>query len=197
MRLVLASGSPRRKQILETLGLSFEVVVADVDESRHPGEPADDYVVRVAAAKATKVAAPGSIVVAGDTAVVHEGKVLGKPGHPQEARTMLRALEGSVHEVFTGIAVAGWDDGVVLHTALDVSGVEFLPLTDEEIRDYVETGEPMDKAGSYALQGLGGLFVQRIDGSPFTVIGLPVHLLPRLLAAAGASLASFKTQDKH
>ena len=105
---------------------------------------------------------------------------------------MLRALQGSVHDVFTGISVAGWDEGPVPHTDLDVSTVEFLPLTEDEIRDYVDSGEPMDKAGSYALQGLGGLFISRIEGSPFTVIGMPVHLLPRMLAAAGANLASFK-----
>ena len=197
MRLILASGSPRRSQILETLGLEFTVMPADVDETRHPEEPPDEYVVRVAAAKANAVAEPGAVVIGCDTAVVHEGRVMGKPGHPQEARAMLRTLQGTVHEVFTGMAVTGWDEGPVTHATLDVSAVEFLPLTDDEIRDYVDTGEPMDKAGSYALQGLGGLFVKRVDGSPFTVIGLPIHLLPRMLAAAGAGLASFKAPDNH
>ena len=197
MRLVLASRSPRRSDILATLGLDFEVRPADVDETRRPGEPPDEYVMRVAEAKSLEVASADSIVIGCDTAVVHEGRVLGKPGHPEEARAMLRRLQGSVHDVFTGISVTGWADGPQAHTELDVSTVEFLPLTEDEIRDYVDTGEPMDKAGSYALQGLGGLFVERIEGSPFTVIGLPMHLLPRMVAAAGADLASFKRRDRH
>jgi septum formation protein len=132
------------------------------------------------------------VVVAADTTVVHEGKIMGKPGHPEEARAMLRRLQGDVHEVFTGVAVAVWEEAATVRSLVDVSEVVFLPMTDEEIAAYVETGEPMDKAGAYAMQGLGGIYVERVSGSPFTVIGLPIHLLPRLMAASGASLTSFR-----
>jgi septum formation protein len=193
MRLVLASGSPRRRQLLETLKLDFEVRPADIDESRRPEEPPATYVERMARAKADAVAAEGLIVIAADTTVVHEGRMLGKPGHPEEARTMLRRLQGDVHEVFTGLAVGSWDGGAEVRSLVDVAEVEFLPMTDEEIAGYVETGEPLDKAGAYALQGLGGVFVRSVSGSPFTVIGLPIHLLSRLVAAAGADLRGFRT----
>lgn len=193
MRLVLASSSPRRQDLLRTLRLDFEVRPADVDEARLPDEPPATYVERVARAKAGVVAGDGLLVVAADTTVVHEGRVMGKPGHPAEARSMLRRLQGQVHEVFTGVAVATWEGTAQVRSLVDVAEVEFLPMTDEEIDGYVETGEPMDKAGAYAMQGLGSVFIGRVSGSPFTVIGLPVHLLPRLIAASGAELASFRT----
>ena len=193
MKLVLASASPRRRQLLETLSLDFDVIPADVDETRLQEESPASYVERVANSKARAVLEPGRVVIACDTTVMHEGKMLGKPSHPEEARSMLRRLEGDVHEVFTGLSVGGWEENrPVLHSDVDVSEVEFLPLTDGEIRDYVETGEPMDKAGSYALQGLGGLFIKRVTGSPFTVIGMPIHLLPRLISAVGADMSSFR-----
>jgi septum formation protein len=192
MRLVLASGSPRRKRLLETLQLEFEVRPADIDETRLPGEGPAAYVERVARAKAEAGAGEDVIVIAADTAVVHEGRILGKPGHPEEARAMLRRLEGDVHEVFTGLAVGSWDGGARTRALVDVAEVEFLPMTDEEIVDYVESGEPMDKAGAYALQGLGGTFIKRVNGSPFTVMGLPIHLLSRLIAAAGGEMSGFR-----
>ena len=111
MRLVLASGSPRRHDMLKTLGLEFDVEPADVDETRRQGESPGVYVERLAIEKAREVAGPERVVLAADTAVVHEGRVLGKPAHPEEARAMLRALQGDRHEVFTGVAVASWDDG--------------------------------------------------------------------------------------
>jgi septum formation protein len=191
MRLILASGSPRRAALLNQLGLEFEVRPADIDESRRPDEGAGAYVERLARDKAQAVAEPGSVVIAADTAVVHEGHVLGKPGHPEEARSMLRRLQAGVHEVFTGVAVAG--NGEV-ESLVDITEVRMLALTDEEVADYVDTGEPMDKAGSYALQGMGGVFVESISGSPFTVVGLPIHLLPRLVAGVGADLQRFKRQ---
>jgi septum formation protein len=195
MRLILASGSPRRQELLRgTLGLEFEVRPTDVDETRLPDEPPAAYVERVARAKVEAVPEQGALVVAADTTVVHEGRVLGKPAHPEEARSMLRRLQGDVHEVFTGLAVGAWaaPSGAEVRSLVDVAEVEFLPMTDEEIAGYVETGEPMDKAGAYALQGLGGLHVNRITGSPFTVIGLPIHLLPRLVSSFGADLSSFR-----
>ncbi len=186
--LVLASSSPRRADLLRQLGVEFEVTPADVDETRRPGEPAGIYVERLAREKAKAVVEPGKVVIAADTAVVHEGHVLGKPAHPAEARAMLSRLQGDRHEVFTGLAVAGVDEAVSL---VDVTKVRMLAMTDEEIADYVDSGEPMDKAGSYALQERGGIFVESIEGSPFTVIGLPIHLLPRLLRHVGADLQRF------
>lgn len=192
MRLVLASGSPRRRELLNSLGLDFDVELPDVDESRRQDEPPGVYVERIAVEKARAVAAPDRVVLAADTAVVHEGKVLGKPGHPEEARAMLRRLQNDRHEVFTGIAVASWNGGAVVNSTVDVTEVAFLPMTDDEIADYVSTGEPMDKAGAYALQGAGGRFIESVKGSPFTVIGLPIHLISRLISAAGMDIRSLR-----
>lgn len=188
MRLVLASGSSRRAHLLAELGLAFQVSPADLDETRRPGEGAGDYVERLAREKALQVVDGESVVIAADTAVVHDGHILGKPGHPAEASSTLRRLQGDTHEVFTGMAVA-W--GEEIRSLVDVTEVRMMPMTENEIADYVETGEPMDKAGSYALQGRGGVFVESISGSPFTVIGLPIHLLARLLAQAGTGLHHF------
>ncbi|HIE21692.1 MAG TPA: septum formation protein Maf [Acidimicrobiia bacterium] len=185
MRLILASASPRREQLLRQIGLDFEVEASRVDESRHPDEGPGEYVERLARAKAGAVAGPERVVLAADTIVLHEGRILGKPAHPEEARTMLRRLQGDRHEVVTGVCVAGWEGEPVIHSTVDLAEVELLPLTDEEIADYVDTGEPMDKAGAYALQGLGARFVSAVRGSPFTVIGLPLHVVPILLERAG------------
>ncbi len=188
MRLLLASGSPRRAALLTQLGVRFDVVAPDVDETRLPGEEPGVYVERVAGAKARAVVVADAVVVAADTAVVHEGHVMGKPGHPQEARSMLQQIQGDVHEVVTGLAVAAADE---VHAVVDATIVRMLPMTEDEIGEYVDTGEPMDKAGAYALQGRGGVFVESVNGSPFTVVGLPIHLLPRLLARVGADLRRF------
>lgn len=196
MKLVLASSSPRRRHLLETLGLAFEVQAADVDETRLPDEPPAVYVERVAVAKATAIAAPERITLGADTTVVHEARILGKPSHPEEARSMLRRLQGDRHEVFTGVAAASWDDGPVVHSAVDVTEVHLSPMTGSEIDDYVSTGEPMGKAGAYALQGAGGRFVEAVKGSPFTVIGLPLHLIARLLAHAGADIGDFELRAR-
>lgn len=193
MRLLLASGSPRRRELLERLGLDFDFVAPDVDESRFPEEAPAAYVERVARAKAEAVGGDGVIVVAADTTVVHEGRVMGKPGHPEEARSMLRRIQGDIHEVFTGLAVGSWDGGTQMKSVVDIAEVTMLPMTEEEIVWYVDTGEPLDKAGAYALQGRGGRFVRRIVGSPFTVIGLPIHLLARLVSASGAELSELMT----
>ncbi len=189
---MLASGSPRRRELLDKLALDFVVEPSDVDESRHPDEPPGVYVERLAAEKARMAAGVDRIVLAADTVVVHEGKVLGKPGHPEEARAMLRRLEGESHEVFTGVSAASWDVAPQVHTAVDVTEVSILAMTETEIEDYVSTGEPMDKAGAYALQGAGGRFVESVNGSPFTVIGLPIHLISRLISSAGADIRSFQ-----
>ncbi len=167
------------------LGLRFEVEVPDVDESRHPDEEPAPYVERVARLKAQAVAGSGRLVIAADTAVVFDGHVLGKPGHPAEARAMLASLAGETHAVYTGVAVAA--DGVISST-VERSLVTMVALTGEEIAAYVDSGEPMDKAGAYALQGLGAVFVESVEGSPTNVIGLPVHVLARLLRAHGLDL---------
>jgi len=192
LRLVLASGSPRRRELLESLGLRFEVVVPEVDEHRHPNEEPFDYVARIARAKAEAAVTIGTVIVAADTTVVIDGHVLGKPGHPDEAKTMLRRLGGTTHEVLTGVAVARMTDIVQVVTAVESTLVKFLPMTDEEIVDYVATGEPMDKAGGYALTGLGAIFVEAVHGSPSGVIGLPLHTTARLLRGLGLDLLSFR-----
>jgi septum formation protein len=188
MRLVLASGSPRRADLFAQLGLRFESVAPDIDETRRPGEEPSAYVERIAREKAAEVAAPETVVVAGDTAVVYEGHLMGKPAHPEEARAMLRRIQGDTHEVVTGLAVAAEGE---THSLIDVTEVRMLAMTDSEINDYVDTGEPMDKAGAYALQGRGGVYVESVQGSPYTVIGLPIHLLPRLLSRVGVDLRHF------
>ncbi len=192
LRLVLASTSPRRRALLESLGLRFEVVAPDVDEHRHPNEEPFDYVSRVARAKAESAVQSDAVVVAADTIVVIDGQVLGKPGHPDEAMTMLRRLGGDTHEVLTGVAVARMTDIVQVVGAVESTLVKFLPMTDEEIVDYVATGEPMDKAGAYALGGLGAIFVEAVHGSPSNVIGLPLHMTARLLRGLGVDLLSFR-----
>ncbi len=186
MRLILASSSPRRARLLTQIGLEFETVSPDVDESRFAGEDPSQYVQRVALLKARAGMDRGAVALAGDTAVVHEGRVLGKPGHPEEARAMLRRLQGETHEVFTGLAVAWFGESEVENKSLvDMTTVRMTPMTDTEIEWYVGTGEPLDKAGAYGIGGLGGRFVERVSGSPATVSGLPVHLIDRLLVAAG------------
>lgn len=191
MNLVLASSSPRRHELLERLGLTFEVDPPSVDESRRPDERPAAYVERLARSKAMAASGPERVVVAADTAVVHDGHILGKPAHPEEARSMLRRLEGASHEVFTGLAIAASGSDSKVISTVDITEVVMLSMTNEEIAAYVDTGEPMDKAGAYALQGQGGRFVELIRGSPFTVIGLPIHLLPRMLARAGADYDRF------
>ncbi len=164
------------------IGLEFRVAAPEVDESRHPEEEPDQYVERVARAKAEAAATPGAVVIAADTTVVHEGRVMGKPGHPAEARAMLARLSGEVHAVFTGVAVLS--DGRMT-SDVDRSLVRMTLITDDEIARYVAGGEPIDKAGAYALQGIGGMFVEAVEGSPSTVVGLPLHVTVRLLRAHG------------
>jgi septum formation protein len=175
--IVLASASPRRAQLLREAGIPFEVVAADVDEGQHAGEAADTYVRRLAAAKAARVAAahPRRAVLGADTTVVVDGEVLGKPRDAAEAASMLRRLSGRSHEVLTGVCLIGRDGQA--ETAVASTTVEFRPLTPQEIEAYVASGEPMDKAGAYAIQGGAGPFVTRIDGDYDNVVGLPVALI--------------------
>jgi septum formation protein len=187
MRIVLASGSPRRHRLLAEMGLRFEVVASDVDETRFPDEDPDHYVERLARTKAEWAAQPGVCSIGADTTVVHRGVVMGKPAHPNEAISMLRRLAGGSHTVHTGVAVAWFGDepSAMVHSTVVRTVVTFSDLTDQEIAAYVATGEPLDKAGAYALQGLGGVFVTSVEGSPSNVVGLPVHALAALLRSAG------------
>ena len=185
MRLLLASGSPRRQKILSDLGLSFDVRASGVSESRHPDEAPSMFAERVARDKAMAVAEPGTVVLAADTIVVHRGVILGKPAHPTEARSMLERLSGDRHTVVTGLAVVRTDDVTSRWCDSERTAVTFIDLTDTEIAGYIATGEPMDKAGAYGLQGAGGAFVSSIEGNPSNVVGLPMPLAVRLLRAAG------------
>lgn len=161
------------------------MVPSDVDETRHPDEAPTAYAERLARAKATAVATPGRVVLAADTIVVHRGVVMGKPGHPAEARAMLERLSGERHTVISGVAVARWDEDLVVASETERTAVSFLDLTGDEIAAYVDTGEPMDKAGAYGLQGAAGAFVSSVEGSPSNVVGLPLALATRLLRSAG------------
>ena len=180
--LILASGSPRRRQLLELIGVKFEVAPADIDETPLPDENPVTYASRAARDKALAVATghPGRLVLGADTVVEIDQEILGKPSSMDEAADMLRRLSGKSHLVHTALALV--TDGAA-QEVVDSARVQFVDLTDEMIRWYVATGEPMDKAGAYAVQGLGGMLVEGVEGSPNTVIGLPVHRLPELYAA--------------
>jgi septum formation protein len=183
--IVLASASPRRTQLLTLLGIAHVVDAAhDVDETPRPGEEPAALAERLARAKALGVVPrhPGTPVLAADTVVVLEGELLGKPADAAEAEAMLARLGGRTHEVVTAVALAL--DGRV-DARVDRTRVRFRPLDPTLIRDYVATGEPLDKAGSYGLQGYGAVLVDRIEGDCFGVIGLPLRLVVDLLAAAG------------
>jgi septum formation protein len=183
-RLILASGSPRRRQLLDMLGLSFDVVPADVDETRFEGESPRSHAERLAREKAGAVAArfPGSVVVGSDTIVVLEDEILGKPRDEQEAEAMLLRLNGRTHMVMTGVAVAR--DGKV-RSAVETASVRFRPFDEEFARAYIATGEPADKAGAYGIQGYGSAIVERVEGDYYAVMGLPIVRLLALLEAAG------------
>jgi septum formation protein len=178
--LVLASRSPRRAALLTAAGFDFTVEPADLDERAQPGETPDVYVCRVAREKARLVARyrPDDVVIAADTVVVIDGLVLGKPADSADAAAMLRRLAGRAHEVLTGVAVEARG-----RFRVDVgrTTVFFAKLSDAEIAWYVASGEPLDKAGAYGIQGLASRFVPRIEGSYTNVVGLPITLVTRLL----------------
>ena len=184
-RLVLASQSPRRRELLGQLGLAFEVRPAHADEAVLAGEAPGDYVLRVAREKARAVA--GDVVLAADTAVVLGGDVLGKPRDAGDAARMLAALSGTDHEVLTGVCVRR--TAVRIEASLAVATtVRFARLSPAQIAWYVATREPLDKAGAYAIQGAGGAFVERVDGSVSNVVGLPLSETAELLRRAGFPL---------
>ncbi|MBZ5592621.1 MAG: Maf family protein [Acidobacteriia bacterium] len=182
--LILASQSPRRSEILRQAGIPFVVKPAHVDESVHAGEPVADYIRRVAQQKAAAVeAGVGDVVLAADTVVVIGGEILGKPRDPADAERMLECLAGREHEVVTGICLRR---GAELLYDQAVTRVWFKPLTREEIEQYVASGEPMDKAGAYAIQGIASKFIERINGSYTNVVGLPIELVTKYLPELAA-----------
>lgn len=190
-RVVLASGSPRRRQLLASIGVPFDCVVPDVDESHRAGESPTDYVARLALAKARAVAAPAHpmparvMVIAADTTVELDGDVIGKPTDVADARRTLTRLSGRSHHVHTGVAVALGDR--VEHDVV-TTAVTFVALSAADLDWYLATGEAMDKAGAYGLQGAAGRFVARVDGSVSNVVGLPLAELAALAARVGRPL---------
>lgn len=190
MKLILASTSPRRAEILRNAGFVFDVLPTHADETRRPSEAAEDYVRRIAEAKAQAarelVAATGelAIVIAADTVVLAEGQILTKPQDAADARRMLRMLSGKSHELLTGLATLRLPDGAkTLH--IESTRVELLPISDDEIENYLRTGESFDKAGAYGIQGVAGRFVARIEGCYFNVMGLPLSRVWRAIRALG------------
>ena len=177
--LVLASRSPRRREILQQAGIPFIVRPTDIDETPLPEEAAGDYVTRIARQKAqAAVVEAGEIILAADTTVTIDSQILAKPLDPADARRMLAMLSGRRHKVLTGICLRS--PGRVIEDCAETS-VWFAPLSPREIDDYAASGEPMDKAGGYAIQGLASKFVERIEGCYFNVMGLPVALVYRHL----------------
>ena len=212
MRLILASASPRRAELLRAAGYRFDVIPADVDERPRPGEAPHDYVARVATDKAACVAHghPNACVLGADTTVVVDGTITGKPNDVDEARAMLERLSGRTHEILTGVACwgepaepgsprsprqpgkggLGGELGEGGETGVEVTEVRFLTLTEAEIEWYLESGEWEGKAGAYAIQGLASRFIDRLHGSYSNVVGLPVTTVTRMLGRFG-SVGSF------
>jgi septum formation protein len=181
-RVILASQSPRRRELLALIGVPHEVRPADIDERYLPGEVPRAHAERLARGKATAVAVPDAVVIGSDTIVVVDGDVLGKPKDTADAAAMLRRLSGRSHTVITAVAVA-WLGR--LESEVEEVGVTFHEMTDAEIEAYIRTGEPMDKAGAYGIQGYGATIVERVDGDYFAVMGLPLQRLVRIMRRLG------------
>lgn len=194
--LLLASGSPRRKELLAQIGVVFSVCPMDIDETQYPEETPEEYVKRLSLEKAQAALAlnPEAVVVGADTSVVLNGKVLGKPESDAQAKSMLRLLSGRTHQVITGVALIRHqgteqdnqqgnqkDNGHQIQNAVVTTVVSFLPISDEQIDQYVATKEPEDKAGSYGIQGKAAVFVERIEGSYSNVVGLPLEKIAQML----------------
>ena len=189
MKLILASASPRRAEILRAAGLTFAVMSSAVDETPYPSESPQDHVQRLAAAKAELVAARAvgpAIVIAADTVVALEGKILGKPRSTEDARKMLEQLSGRTHSVLTGVTLIRLPDAES-RAFLESTVVHFARLSEDDIVQYLATDEPYDKAGSYAIQGRAGRYIPRIEGCYFNVVGLPLAHLIRALVELGWS----------
>lgn len=192
-KIILASSSPRRQELIRSLGLDHEIIVSSVDESTEPGLApsyiAESLSVRKARAvyEQYKMSGSSNIVIGSDTIVVYRGEVLGKPVNEEDSYRMLKLLQGDVHQVYSGIACIDAASGRTLQ-AHKVTSVRMKPLTDEQIWRYIATGEPRDKAGSYAIQGFGATIVDAIEGDYFNVVGLSVSLLADLLSEFGVAV---------
>jgi septum formation protein len=190
MKLILASASPRRTEILRDAGFTFEVIPVHVDETRFSGESATNYVSRLASSKANLVAQTlagkkeKAFVIGADTVVVAGRHIIGKPRDAADARRILRLLSGKTHKVLTGVFVVSVPSEKESHH-VEETRVQFLRLSDVDIRDYLATREPFDKAGAYGIQGAGGKFVRRIEGCYFNVMGLPLSRVSTMLRDAG------------
>lgn len=189
LKLVLASGSPRRRELLSKVGIPFETAVSGLDENDAGYLDAAEFALAMARMKALDVAgklsedkAAETIVLGADTVVTVQGKILGKPANAQSAAEMLRALSDDWHDVVTGIALVKAGE---VHSHAEYTHVKFRPLSDALIAQYIQTGEPMDKAGAYGIQGFGSLLVERIEGCYFNVMGLPLYRLSRMLETLG------------
>ena len=195
-RVVLASASPRRSELLAALGVPFVVVPADIDETELPGEDPVSYVNRLALGKAKAVGLldavqPDDIVIAADTTVDVDGEILAKPVDDDDARRMLGMLSGRAHNVHTGVAVRC---GTAVHAQVATTVVTMVDIDASRLQWYLGTGEPFGKAGAYAIQGAGSVLVERIDGSVTNVVGLPLTMLDRLLGSVGSSLTALAMQ---
>ncbi len=186
-KIMLASGSPRRRDLLQTIGIDFDICLCEVDETQS-GKP--EIVVQQLAIKKAQAASythPGRIILAADTLVYANGNSLGKPKDASEAFNMLKLLQGTWHQVFTGICLIV-DDNKNYKTAVEMTRVQFVSLEDAEISAYIKSGEPFGKAGAYAIQGIAGMFISRIEGSYSNVVGLPLHVIKTLLEEARIKL---------
>jgi nucleoside triphosphate pyrophosphatase len=187
--IILASASPRRSELLRQLGIQFTIAPADVDERIRPGETPEGYAERLSLDKARAAAgkAGGGIVIAADTIVVLDNEILGKPSDAQDAVRMLSMLSGNSHRVITALSLMDAVTGTTL-TRTSETRVRFFPLSAEQIASYVATGEPLDKAGAYGIQGKGALLISGIEGCYFNVVGLPLSLLGQMLSEYGINL---------
>ena len=187
MNIILASQSPRRRELLTQMGLTYQVRPADIAEHMDRALPPHALVEAISAEKAAAAAAnasPDDLIIAADTVVALDGAVLGKPADELEAFRMLSTLSGGRHQVYTGVTVLAGDEK---HTEYEVTDVTFRELSEQEIEDYIRTGEPMDKAGAYGIQGYGALFIEGIQGDYYNVMGLPVCRLGRMLERVGVN----------
>lgn len=183
--IILASKSPRRQELFSLIGLTYRVIVSDVEETVPPNSAPDELVMALALQKARAVHCdyPNDCVVGADTVVYIDEEIIGKPHDVADAKRILNRLQGRTHVVYTGVAVLSPRGEDVRHAQTRVT---FAPMREEEIDWYIQTGEPMDKAGAYGIQGPGGIFVERVEGNYFNVIGMPLPLLYRMLSDAGA-----------
>lgn len=189
-KIILASASPRRQELIGRLIPDFKVMTDDSPEEVIMGEKPEETVKRLAKQKAENIAGEitdDAVVIAADTMVALDGQVLGKPCDEKEAYNMLKMLSGNTHQVYTGVAVIDTKSGKIINE-YETTGVKFRTLLDDEIKAYIKSGEPMDKAGAYGIQELGALFIQGIEGDYFNVVGLPLCRLGRILKEMGIDL---------